>query len=251
MFTYNGSLYMTWFDTRRGRESVYMVKKDGSYWHETSLVEDRNSNLFVYPLITPEGSGAADSDNKVLSFIWQQTNTASKNSIAILSPDKSVSAPGLTPLSFKKGKASRAEDVRIQINFPEDSSNISGYSYTWGKNNSLIPPKQVEHFTKENVLKLKAAEDGNYILSVRVADYAGNWSEPASITYQLDLTPPVSPQITIDNIDSYGFLDSNNYSLSWKASWFYSKVNFSFEKTSNAAFCRKGWGNQRKSYKQI
>ena len=218
MFTYNGSLYMTWFDTRRGRESVYMVKKDGSYWHETSLVEDRNSNLFVYPLITPEGSGAADSDNKVLSFIWQQTNTASKNSIAILSPDKSVSAPGLTPLSFKKGKASRAEDVRIQINFPEDSSNISGYSYTWGKNNSLIPPKQVEHFTKENVLKLKAAEDGNYILSVRVADYAGNWSEPASITYQLDLTPPVSPQITIDNIDSYGFLDSNNYSLSWKAS---------------------------------
>ena len=38
--------------------------------------------------------------------------------------------------------------------FPVYNSNISGYSYTWGKNNSLIPPKQVEHFTKENVLKI-------------------------------------------------------------------------------------------------
>ena len=218
MFSYNGSLYLTWFDTRRGRESVYMVKKDGSYWNESSLVEDRNSNLFVYPLVTSENSGEAGAENLVLSFIWQQINTASKNSIAILSPDKSVLPPDLTPLSYKKGKASRAEEVRIQINFPEDSSNISGYSYTWGKDNKLLPPKQVEHFTKENVLKLKASEDGNYILSVRVADYAGNWSEAASITYQLDLTPPLPPQIAIENLDSYGFLDSNNYSLAWKAS---------------------------------
>ena len=106
LFEYNGSLYMTWFDTRRGRESIYMVKKDGSYWHETKLVEDRNSNLFVYPLITDE---AEDTGNaKVLSFIWQQVNSASKNTIAILSPDKSVLPPSFTPLSFKKGKSSRS-----------------------------------------------------------------------------------------------------------------------------------------------
>ena len=208
LFEYNNSLYMTWFDTRRGRESIYMVKKDGSYWNETKLVEDRNSNLFVYPLIT-EG---------ILSFIWQQVNSASKNYIAILSPDKSVLPPTFTPLSYKKGKASRSEDVRIQINFPADSSNISGYSYTWGKDNASIPPMQIEHFTKENVLKLKASEDGNYILTLRVADYAGNWSEPAKIEYHMDLTPPFAPYVSIENNDEYGFLDSNNYSLGWRAS---------------------------------
>ena len=212
LFDYNASLYMTWFDTRRGRESVYMVKKDGSYWRETSLVEDRNSNMFVYPLITKEGG------EKILSFIWQQVNSASKNSIAILSPDKSVLPPTFTPLSFKKGKSSRAEEVRIQINFPEDSSNISGYSYTWSKNRGTAPGRQIEHFTKENVIRVKATEDGNYVLTARVADYAGNWSEPAEITYQLDLTPPAAPEIIIDNLDSYGFLEANNYSLQWKAS---------------------------------
>ena len=70
-------------------------------------------------------------------------------------------------------------------------------------------------FTKENTLRLKATEDGNYILMVRVSDYAGNWSEPSSISYHLDLTPPEAPEITIDNLDEYGFLDSNNYSLNW------------------------------------
>lgn len=225
MFTYNGSLYMTWFDTRRGRESVYMVKKNGSYWNETSLVEDRNSNLFAYPLLTAEGaSGDASADSNdasVLSFIWQQKNTASKNSIAVLSPDKSVLPPSFTPLSFRKGKSSRAEDVQIQINFPADSSNISGYSYTWsheadyGNNDPL---KQIEHFTKENKLRLKAVKDGVYTLKVRVADYAGNWSEAGSITYHLDLTPPLPPQLAFTNVDDYGFIDSNNYSLKWNAS---------------------------------
>ncbi len=214
MFEYNGSLYISWFDTRRGRESVYMVKKDGSYWNETSLVEDRNSNMFVHPLVTTDSG----TDEKVLSFIWQQVTSASKNSIAILSPDKTVIPPGFTPLSFRRGKNSRAEDVRIQINFPKDSSNISGYSYTWSKDKAEVPVKQIEHFTKENVVKVKALEDGDYILSVRVADYAGNWSEPAQITYHLDLTPPELPTIAMNNLDDYGFLASNNYSLSWQAS---------------------------------
>ncbi len=226
MFTHEGSLYMTWFDTRRGRESVYMVKKNGSYWNETSLVEDRNSNLFAYPLLTAEGaasgSDSADSEKRsVLSFIWQQTNSAAKNSIAILSPDKSVLPPSFTPLSFRKGKSSRAEDVQIQINFPADSSNISGYSYTWSHEadaGSNEPLKQIEHFTKENKLRLKAVKDGIYTLKVKVADYAGNWSETGSISYHLDLTPPSPPQLAFTNVDAYGFIDSNNYSLKWNAS---------------------------------
>lgn len=68
LFEYEDHLYTTWFDTRRGRESVYMARKNGSYWEETSLVENRNSNMFACPLITNDVEG-----NQILSFIWQQT----------------------------------------------------------------------------------------------------------------------------------------------------------------------------------
>ena len=218
-FTYKGSLYITWFDTRRGRESVYMAKKNGSYWDEASLVEDRNSNLFVHPLLTVDSE---DAENTILSYIWQQKNPASKNSIAILSPDKSVLPPTFTPLSFKKGKSSKNENVELQINFPADSSNISGYSYIWAHESEMTgqsqPAKQIEHFPKENKIRLKAIRDGNYILRARVADYAGNWSEVAELTYHLDLTPPLPPEIEFNSLDAHGFLSSNNYSLSWKPS---------------------------------
>ncbi len=216
LFDFDNSLYLTWFDTRRGRESVYMVKKNGSYWSETSLVEDRNSNMFVHPLIT--NGNEADAYRETLSFIWQQRTSSGKNSIVILQPDKSVLPPSFVPLSYKKGKASASKNVQIQIVFPEDSSNIAGYSYTWNRGGGTAPAKQIEHFPKENKINLKASEDGDYYLSVRVADYAGNWSEPAEISYRLDLTPPEAPQILIENIDSYGFVDSNNYSLNWNAS---------------------------------
>ncbi|MCR5187447.1 MAG: hypothetical protein K6C97_00825, partial [Treponema sp.] len=213
LFEYNDYLYTTWFDTRRGRESVYMAKKNGSYWEETSLVENRNSNMFAQPLITRDSDGS-----QVLSFIWQQITSNGKNSIAILSPDKSVKNPVLTPLSYRKGKASRAENVQIRIDFPEDSSNIAGYSFTWSKDAAKEPPKQIEHFTRENKIKTRATEDGYYYLTARIVDYAGNWSEPVSIEYHMDLTPPQAPEINIENIDKYGFIDSNNYSLRWKPS---------------------------------
>lgn len=213
MFEYDNSLCVTWFDTRRGKESVYFAKKNGSYWTEFSLVEDKNSNQFVNPLVV------LDSENsQTLAFIWQQTTENSKNNIAILSADKSVLPPDFKPLSFKKGKRSRNENVQIQILFPKDSSNISGYSYTWGKDNQEVPPKEIQHFVKENKIKEKATEDGIYTLRVRVADYAGNWSEPAEISYHMDLIPPLAPAINFTNIDDYGFIDSNNYNLKWQSS---------------------------------
>ena len=213
LFDFDNSLYMTWFDTRRGRESVYMAKKEGSLWEETSLVENKNTNMFSYPLVTKDKDG-----QNALSFIWQQITPNGKNTIAILSPDKSVGQASFTPLSFKAGKSSRNQNVQIQINFPEDSSNIAGYSYTWSKNQTDQPPKQIQHFTRENKIKLQAKEDGYYYLNVRIADYADNWSEPSQLSYHLDLTPPEAPQITIENLDKYGFVDSNNFSLKWQPS---------------------------------
>ena len=221
LFSHENTLYAQWFDSRRGKDSVYLAKMTGGIWEESTLAENQYANTFSYPLIFQDGN---------LSFIWQQTSTGSgstgsgggtannKNSIVILLPDTSVLPPDFAPLSYKKGRASRSQNVKIRMVFPDDSSKIAGYSYTWEKDQPLPPARSIQKFTKDNVINEKADEDGTYYLTARVVDYAGNWSEPASIEYHLDLTPPLPPQIKYSDTDRYGFIKSNNFSLNWLAS---------------------------------
>ncbi len=225
LFNYDNKLCMVWFDTRRGRESIYMAELNGSYWEEISLVENKNSNLFGCPVIITDRE---NQNKKILSFIWQQKTASGKNTIGMLCPDKTVNPPTFTPLSFKKGKRSAATNVSIQINFPEDSSNIAGYSYVWSKGNPDLPKKQIQHFTKEKKINVKATEEGNYYLSARVQDYAGNWSEAEIISYYLDITPPVAPEIVFNNIDENGLIKSNTFNLSWNKSTDSDTIGYSY-----------------------
>ncbi len=212
LFIHENNLYAQWFDSRRGKDSVYLAKMTGGIWEETALAENQYANTFSSPLVFQDGN---------LSFIWQQTTTsgaASKNSIVLLLPDTTVLPPSFAPVSYKKGKPSRNQTVKIRMLFPEDSSNIAGYSYTWEKDMSVPPERSIRNFTKDNVVTVKASEDGTYYLTARVVDYAGNWSEPAIIPYYLDLTPPLPPEIKISDTDKYGFVKSNTFSLDWAPS---------------------------------
>lgn len=218
-FEYNSALCVTWFDTRRGKESVYFASQKGAYWQESALAVNNNSNMFPYPLILQEKAEESfENNSKVLTFAYQQTTPNNKNSISFLSPDKTVLPPKIIPLSYKKGKSSAAKNVRYQIQFPNDSSNIAGYSYTWEKSRASEPQKLLQNFTSTDKISVKAEEGGEYYFSVRVQDYAGNWSESVSEVYNLDLTPPEPPQITLNNLDSYGFVKSNNFNMLWEPS---------------------------------
>ena len=213
-FEYEDKLWLSWFDTRRGRESAYMAGKNGSFWEENVLAENANVNQFVNPLIIND----TENDNsKVLTYVWQQTSPKKRNSIVFLSPDRSVGTPVITPLTFKKNGKSSKVKLSVQITLPKDSSNIAGYSYVWSRDAALLPPKQIEHFPKETKLNLTAGEgDGKYYLSLAACDYAGNWSEPAMLVYTLDTTPPLPPVIHSPEKDRFGFVTSNNFAVSWE-----------------------------------
>jgi len=220
IFSYNDKIYITWFDSRRGKESVYMAEKSGSYWNESTLAENSNANQFIAPLILNASDDSSDSQNqKILTYIWQQTASKNRNSIAYLSPDKTVDLPSITPLSFKKGKKSSSKSMQVQVILPKDPSNIAGFSYYWGKNQASVPEKQIRNFPKETKLKLEAESgDGEYYLSVIAADYAGNWSKPYTISYTLDTTPPESPEAIKLQLDKYGFVSSNTFRVNWEKS---------------------------------
>ena len=203
-FEYQNDLYLTWFDDRSGHQSIYFAKKTGEYWEETKLISDKNSNMFVNPLIIEDS----------LSFVWQKNNR-----IAILSPDKSVLPPVVKPVNFVEGKKTKQKNPSFKIIFPEDSSQIAGYSFLWTKkDDENQPPELIEHFLKENNLKFSMEESGEYVLKVKITDYAGNWSETVNSNFVLDINPPKPPEIKLNNLDKYGFMHSNSMKLEWQKS---------------------------------
>lgn len=211
LFEYNGKLFISWFDTRKGDEAVYFAEQMGEDWEETELISDKYRNMFPAPITV-----LGDENQNFLGFISQRTAN-DRNLIVATMPDTTVAPPKLTPLSYKIGKRSREKQVKIQIGLPEDSSGIRGYSYTWGKENRTIPEDIVEHSTKEKTLTLDAEEDGVYYLLVKVCDMAGNWSLTEAITYNRDITPPEKPSIILPQTDEYGFVLENTFKIEWNA----------------------------------
>ena len=223
LFEYNGQLYALWFDTRTGTESIYMAQKAGNDWENITVLENSNSNMFVSPLIVKKPSGTLQ-----LNFVWQQV-TKKVSVLAVLLPDTTVSPPRLAASSYREGKRSREKNVYIQIVFPEDSSGINGYSFTWGKDNNSEPPARVQYFTNIKTINVQAPDDGIYNLLVRVQDKAGNWSKSASISYHRDLTPPEPPRQINMNWDSYGFMNTNTESFTWTNSSSSDAAGYNYE----------------------
>lgn len=220
LFTYKNNIYLTWFDSRKGSEAIYFAMKQGDFWNEIELLENENANLFINPLVLKENS---ENGNEILSFVWQQNLSEKKSSIAILLPDKSVEKPNLIPLSFKKYHRNNLKKVKFQINLPFDSSGIKSYSYVWSKNqNEEIPniPMEIVKAKDKSVVHTENAEngEGTYYFSVKIQDYAGNWSEQTSLSYDLDTTPPSSPEILFDNCDKNHILNSNEFKINWMPS---------------------------------
>lgn len=215
IFEYKKNLYITWFDTRRGKESIYWAEKQGEIWTENVLEENENTNMFVYPLIQK----SLDND-ELLSFIWQEKRN-NKNKIAILLQDKTVGKVSIKPLSFNLNQKTKNPDVKVQLSFPNDSSNIAGYSYSWSIDKEISPKTQISNFAKDDIIKIKATENGTNFLKVKIVDYAGNWSEDSIIEFLYDIEPPLPPYFDEQNFilqDEYGFSLSNNFSVNWKNS---------------------------------
>jgi len=206
LFSYGEKINALWFDTRRGVSSVYHAERNGFFWQDRALTSDKTEASFGNVMIS------SDSD---LSFFWQE-KTGSKNKIIHLAPDKSVGLAKYSPKSFTAGKRSTSEKVRVQVNMPEDSSGIAGFSYSWSQDISVEPENILLNLHNKNNLELFAKSEGKWYLKVRVTDYAGNWSESSTLEYYKDTTPPGMPNIIFPEIDENGFLKSNTFAFSWE-----------------------------------
>ncbi|WP_461247039.1 SpoIIE family protein phosphatase [Treponema sp. R6D11] len=210
-FIYNNTPNVVWFDNRSGNNRIILAQRGDFDWknHIISGVSDEAS--FARPVVSKDGV-----------FVFWQTTTKDTSHIYMLAPDHSVASPRITAVNFTPSKVSRSEKARVTWNIPSDTSGVFGFSWSWSQDPNATPPEQVMVYNIGNTSNLNlentATSDGAWYFSVRANDFAGNWSEPAKITYNKKNTPPEQVKINDPQLDENGFLLSNNFSLSWEPS---------------------------------
>ena len=186
LFSYNGKLSTVWFDDRKGVNGIYMAQRTGKFWSEKTLVSLKQNSEFASPITLGDE----------LAFAWQQTvDKDGTGRIYALETDRSVQPPKIAASSFTEGGRSTSEKATAKIMLPKDSSGIAGYTWIWTRNRKDEPPKDLNKLVKPKSTSMtaNATEDGIWYFKARAYDYAGNWSESATLSYYRDLTPPQPP----------------------------------------------------------
>ena len=196
----NNNPIVCWTHENEGRSAVYIYDYESK---ETLRVRSvAGSMLFARPYnITGN-----------LEILWQEGQDVKH--IMQIKPDNSVQRPSL--LGEVESQQRNKKKLKVKITFPFDSSGIAGYSYTWSKDS---PPQYVEEeiqkFPSDSILTFEPEEDGDWYVGVRVADYAGNWSDMSVTSCSVDTTPPAPPKFLDLNLDSNAFCLSNNVKIEW------------------------------------
>ena len=212
LFEYENTVGVLWFDTRSGVSQVYANQKTHVNWDtedEVKLSVTGRASSFAVPVVSVKG--------RSLSFAWQE-QVSSSSRIAVLVSDSSCPSPVLKPVNFVSGRTYASETARLSVTLSEDSSGLAGFSYVWSKDKNASLPLTVEHMPHEagTAISVRADEEGEWFFKVRQCDNAGNWSEEVIATYRYDATPPLKPLVTPPELDSYGFVSSNAFTVNWK-----------------------------------
>ncbi len=207
LFVYKGKMSVLWFDDRNGFDTVYLSQKNENDWNEIALSSTSAISTFAIPAVTDSGND--------LNVFWQQNRSNGSGKITRLSSDRTVLPPVLKAYSYTEGKRSSQTKATVKITIPKDSSGIDGFTWIFTSDPDEEPEKNIDKLQTETTLSAKAEQDGVWYFKARVLDYAGNWSETASIKYELDTTPPSNPVIIYPQTDANGFVHSNTFDLNW------------------------------------
>nr|WP_253719318.1 SpoIIE family protein phosphatase [Treponema sp. OMZ 789] len=204
IISYNKQPLISWSEDYNGKASIFIASKKDGDWMIDTVTSINGSLLFVNPFFV-DGN---------LHILWQEGIRSAK--IMHIEPDHEVAKAQLQPFDFDSKTAGGKQKITMKIKFPNDSSGIAGYSYEWSKDS---PPESVrpviQKLANESVLIYEPDEDGLWYLGVRVCDYAGNWSDMTTVSYERDIIPPLAPKFELLALDKNGFLKSNTFSIKW------------------------------------
>jgi len=202
---HDGRTWVVWFDNRYGDEHVFIARKRGFLWPERDLSRMRGSSVFGLPL-TMKG---------YLYVVWQN-NLSDLSRLVLLEPDRTVSPPVPVGENFRADGRYSQDEYRVSWNLPGDSSGIAGFSYTWSRDPEEKAPERLMTLQNEREAEKVVREDGEWYFHLAAQDYAGNWSETATISFFRDTTPPGPVSFEELITDERGYLISNTYTFEWE-----------------------------------
>jgi len=209
--SFKGEEVLLWFDNRDGNR-VIMAQKIGLFWDDdvVSTINGDSTYGYFVPFRTPEGKDE-------LLVAWENIS-GTRNRTVILSPDQTVDKPRISPVNFVRNRRSAQEFPAFSWTEPADSSYIRGFSYIWTQDREEVPAQKLD--LRSDPLRrrrsFQATEEGLWYLKVIAQDYAGNWSEPAEISFHYDITPPKEVLFIEPETDPFGYALSNTFELQWE-----------------------------------
>jgi HAMP domain-containing protein len=207
---YKDGIRLFWFDKSQGENEVFLGERTAARWERTQLSVLEGGSLpggSYFPQPIEQGGQL---------YVFWENRVGQTSRLYLLEPDQTVAAPALQAASYRVGQPSQESAVRYTWRYPSDSSGIAGASYVWSKNPSAAVPKEFPIvLPPANSVSVKADSDGTWYFRLAVQDYAGNWSQTVSLSYQRDTTPPAPPQLELPPADENGFLASNTFSVRW------------------------------------
>lgn len=200
-------VYLLWFDDRVGDEHVILADKSGAFWDETDLSSRMDGiSMFPRPIVREDE----------LYITWENRRGTSSRLI-YLKPDETVNRPTPLPQNFTAGERASRDRFSVRWTLPEDSSGIAGFSYAWSRSRDEVPEPQLMAFRNQREAVFTAEEDGEWYFHLRAQDYAGNWSQPSTVSVFRDTTPPGRVTFFPPEKDDRGFLSSNTFTIRWDA----------------------------------
>lgn len=203
---HNGEPILFWFTNPQGNSRVILGRRTGFRWQTRTLSPVRGEATFAEPIVY----------RGHLHLVWQRRTGEAGSEIVYAEPDQSVTPPTITPGNFVAGRRSASSAPRFQLVDPSDASGIRGYAYTWSHSPDAPVPQRIAQRVPNRTIVETADEDGAWYLRVRATDFAGNWSEPATIAFVLDTTPPGPIVFPPPSLDENGYLFSNTFQLRWE-----------------------------------
>ena len=203
---------VVWFDNRRGNNRIVLAHKRGGKWENQQVSASAMDSSFARPVLDWDGA-----------HVFWQSVVRDSGRLYMLAPKRAVASPRITAVNFNPSVPGRAERVRVSWNIPFDTSGISGFSWAWGQDDIIIEPQKkiliANTGSAQNLnMELTADKEGEWFFTVMAQDIAGNWSNPARVSYYRKNTPPPAVIINEPALDERGYITSNNFNLSWQPS---------------------------------